>query len=181
MAHDPNNGTRETFGGVIPYIEALSATSQFTNSTTEAAFGTGVATIPLAQLQSSQRWKWKAWVWTESINAGDETQIKAYLGTISDLELLDSTSVVVTANDMFVLEGEISIRTLDGASSVVDCFSRGWTELGPALPVSYLPNQTGTDLSSGLTVSISCVHDAADPAGQSTLVDFYVQAVPTVA
>ncbi len=181
MAHDPNNGTRETFGGVIPYIEALSETSQFTNSTTEAAFGTGVATVPLAQLASFQRWRWKAWVWVESSNSTDTHQIQAYLGGIADLELLDSTAVDVANNDMFVLEGEVSIRTLDGASSVVDCFSRGWTEVGPALPVSYLPNQTSTDLSAGLTITISCDHSVAHADNQSTLVDFYVQAVPTVA
>jgi hypothetical protein len=94
---------------------SVAASTALTNTTTETSFGK-TFTIPANQLQVGSVIKYRTQGIATATNSTDTLTIKVYVGGV---EVASTGAVDVANNDIWVIDGEVTIRTVGASGTFV--------------------------------------------------------------
>lgn len=117
------SGTVRVVGGRA--YQVVAASTAITNTVTETAFSNGVYTIPADTLKASTSIRFRIQGIATATNATDTLQITVRLGAagVAAQIVTQTIALDVEDNDIFVLDGHITIRTA-GASGTMVAYSQ---------------------------------------------------------
>lgn len=153
----------------------VGADSQVTNTASETAHT--ALTLISTDINTARRVvRFCARLFCDSDNAGDTLTLRVRLGAagVGGTVVFTSTTFDAVANDSYILEGEIMIRTVGGGGTFYS-YARLWNETG-ADTISFSSVAAGAvDTTLARDLTVTSTWSAAAGADQVTLRSFWAE------